>query len=173
MNNNEDLNGLRGWLILVGIGVVLSPINSLVIGVEMCFQLIESGSWEAMTSVNSKSFTPYWGELVIGEIIFNVLMVLVSIYIAYLFFTKHFLFPKLFIIFSVISLMAIPLDAWLITKVLPDVEFFRTEATDEFIRAFMYCSIWIPYMLVSKRVKVTFLEKIPNKEMQSTTECAS
>lgn len=173
MNNTEDLNGLRGWLILVGIGLVLAPINGLIITGEMLVQLMEGGVWGAMTSIDSKTYTPFWGELVVGEFIFNTLMLLVSIYLAYLFFTKHFFFPKIFIIFSITSLVAIPLDAWLITKVFPHISLLREEVIFEIIRTTIVCAIWIPYMLVSKRVNATFVKHMPNKEMQPTAERVS
>jgi len=173
MSNNENLYGLKGWLILIGIGLVLSPINSLIIGSEMLIQLIEGETWGAMTSVNSNTYTPFWGELVIGEFVFELLMLIASIYLAYLFFTKNFFFPKYFIIFSVVSLIAIPLDAWLITKVLPHISLLREEVIFELIRTSIVCSIWIPYMLVSKRVKATFVKNMPNKEMQPTAERVS
>lgn len=169
MSNDEELKGLGGWLILVGIGVIISPIQLLVTYIPI-YNIFEDGTWEALTTVGSEAYNPLWGPLLIGEIVYNAAMVAVSIYLIYLFFSKHHLFPKVYIAIVAVSLVFIPLDAWLVTKVLPTEPMFDPETAKEFMRAFVSGCIWVPYMLISKRVKLTFVEKMPNKQMQPTAE---
>jgi 1-acyl-sn-glycerol-3-phosphate acyltransferase len=64
-----------------------------------------------------------------------------------------------------VSLIFIPLDAWLVVKVFPGEPMFNSETTKEFARSLITGVIWIPYMLLSKRVRVTFVENMPNKNM--------
>ena len=170
MTDNNELRGLGGWLVLVGIGVVTSPIRMLVTLVPTYMPTFEDGTWKALTTVGSESYTPYFGSLLIGEIAFNTLMVAASIYLIYLFFSKHYLFPKLYIGIVAASLIFIPLDAWIVTKVFPDVSMFDPETTKEFMRSLIVGVIWVPYMLVSKRVQATFVESMPNQNMQPTAE---
>jgi len=56
--NIEDnrLKGLGGWLILVGIGVVLSPIRLLGLIIQVYKPIFEDGTWEALTTVGSESY---------------------------------------------------------------------------------------------------------------------
>jgi len=49
------------------------------------------------------------------------------------------------------------LDAFAIQLVLPDEPVFDTETTRELYRSIISGIIWIPYMLLSKRVKATFV----------------
>jgi len=97
MNENNELKGLSGWLVLVGIGVVFSPIKLLFTYVPLYKPIFEDGTWEALTTVGSEVYNSLWAPLLIGEITFNSLIFAASICLIYLFFSKHYLFPKLYI----------------------------------------------------------------------------
>lgn len=170
MTDDNELKGFGGWLVLVGLGVVITPIRLLTTYIPIYKPIFEDGTWETLTTVGSEAYDPLWGPLLIGEIAYNSIMVVVSIYLIYLFFSKHYFFPKLFIGIMAVSLIFIPLDAWLVTKVLPDEPIFDPETTKEFVRTLIGSVIWMPYLLISKRVRATFVEKMPNKKMQLTVE---
>ncbi|GAB5453192.1 MAG: hypothetical protein Hals2KO_35200 [Halioglobus sp.] len=159
MSNDDELKGLGGWLILVGIGVIVAPIRLLATYIPVYKPIFEDGTWEALTTVGSEAYDPLWGPLLISEIVYNSTMVFLSIYLIYLFFSKNHLFPKVYIAIVAVSLVFIPLDAWLVTKVLPAEPMFDPETTKEFVRVLVGALIWVPYMLFSKRVKLTFVEK--------------
>ena len=157
MSENSELKGLGGWLILVGIGVVLSPIRLLVIYIPIYKPIFEDSTWEALTTVGSEVYNPLWAPLLLGEIAFNSILVVASLYLLYLFFSKHYFFPKFYIGIVVVTFIFIPLDAWVVTRVLPGEPMFDPETTKEFARALIGVVIWVPYMLVSKRVRATFV----------------
>jgi hypothetical protein len=92
-----------------------------------------------------------------GEMFFNSLMILASLYLIYLFFTKKSFFPKLYIWTLVFSLIFIPLDAILVSSIFPNIEVFDAETMKEIGRTVIVSLVWIPYMLISKRVKATFV----------------
>lgn len=170
MSENSESKGLGGWLVLVGLGVVLAPIRLLVTYIPTYKPIFEDGTWEALTTFGSEYYNPMWAPLLIGEISYNFILVVASLYLIYLFFSKNYLFPKLYICIAVVSLIFIPLDAWLVTKVLPDQPMFDPETTKEFARSLAGVVIWVPYLIVSKRVKATFVENLPNKQMQPTAQ---
>ena len=170
MTDSNELKGLGGWLVLVGIGVVISPVRLLATLVPIYQPIFEDGTWEALTTVGSEVYTPYFGSLLIGEIAFNTIIVAASVYLIYLFFSKHYLFPKLYVAIVAASLIFIPLDAWVVTKVFPGEPMFDPETTKEFMKVLIGGVIWVPYMLVSKRVQATFVESMSNKQMQPTAE---
>ncbi len=161
MTDNNDYKGLGGWLILVGIGIVISPFRLLITSVSLYRPLFSDGSWEALTTPSSQHFAPYFDTLIIGEMCFNGLMFLASAYLVYLYFSKHYLFPKVYIGIVVASLIFIPFDAWLVTFVFPDEPMFDPDTMKEFLKTVVAAVIWVPYMLVSKRVKATFVEHKP------------
>lgn len=161
MDNDKELKGLGGWLILVAIGLILAPVRLLVTYIPMYTQIFSDGTWERLTTVGSDMYLPLWGAFLMGELLYNSLIVLASLYLIYLFFSKHYLFPRFYIALMIVSLVFIPIDAWLLTQVLPNEKMFDPETTKEFVRLLIAALIWIPYMLVSKRVKATFVEHRP------------
>jgi len=153
----KDIEGLSGWLILVGIGVVLSPLRLLAVLSQTYLPIFKNGTWEALTSPTSEVYNSAFSTLLISEIIFNSFIIIASLYLIYLFFTKKSFFPKLYIWLIVISLIFIPLDAIVASSIFSDVQAFDAETMKELMRTIIVGIIWIPYMLISKRVKATFI----------------
>lgn len=158
MAEKEDLNGIGGWLILVAIGLIITPLRVAYLLLADLIPIFSNGTWAALTDPGSESYSPYWAPLLIGEVVANGLLMAVSAYLLYLFFSKKKVFPVWYMGVIAFSLVFIPLDAWLVTKALPDEPMFDPDTTKEFSRSILAAVIWIPYMLVSKRVKATFIE---------------
>jgi len=159
MSDNNTLKGLSGWLILVGIGLIIAPIRISFTYGPMFYSIFTDGSFEVLTTPGSEQYHSLWGPLLIFEVIYNSLMVAVSVFLIYLFFTKNYLFPKVYIAMVLLSLFFIPLDAWLGSFVITDEPMFDPDTTKEFARTLVSAVVWVPYMLISKRVKATFVEK--------------
>jgi len=160
----ENPKGLGGWLILVGISVVISPIitiNEFYVSIE---PLLNEEVWDALTSDESETYHPLLGSFLIGEIIVNFCVVVLEIYVIYLFFSKHYLFPKYYITIILLTLIIPLLDKWAFSIIIEDVEIFDYETSITASRSLLYALIWVPYILISKRVKATFVEKMPNNE---------
>lgn len=163
MNDKDNLKGLGGWLILVGLGVVISPLRLAYEFGPMYYAIFTDGTFQILTTPGTDVYHSLWGPLLVGEAVCNSFLILASIYLVYLFFTKHYLFPKVYIAIILFSLFFIPFDAWVGSFVITDEPIFTPEITRELTRTLIGALIWIPYMLVSKRVKATFVESVPNK----------
>lgn len=163
MTDYNNLKGLGGWLILVGIGVVFSPLRIARDFVPLYYGIFTDGSFEILTTPGTEVYHQMWGPLLVFELIFNSLMIIASSYLVYLFFSKHYLFPKFFIAIVLVSFVFIPIDAWLYSFISPDEPIFDPSTIKELTRTVVSLLIWVPYMYTSKRVKVTFVEKIPHK----------
>ena len=122
MFNETEGKQLGGWLILVGIGVVLNVGGNL-------------------------------SELLVEANILNLILLLAACYLAYLFFSKHYLFPRIYICIQLITLFIILVV--LATDTMP------SENEWTLLIGVAGVLIWVPYMLLSKRVKETFVEKKP------------
>jgi len=173
MDEQEDLKGLGGWLIIVGIGTVISPFYILYAYGSLYYDIFTNGTFEYVTTPGTELYSPLLGPLIIGEAVYNALMVIVSFYMIYLFFTKHYLFPRVFITVMVVSAVFIPLDAWVSSLVFPDEPMFDPETTKEFVRSLVGVFIWVPYILISKRVEATFVEQTPERETDELPEVMS
>jgi hypothetical protein len=158
LETEKNLKGMHGWLILIGIGLVVSPIKLAMEVVPLFYNIFTDGSFEYLTTPGTDSYHPLWKPLLIFEAIYNLTIILASIFVSYLFFTKHYRFPKAYIILAILPIILIPLDAWLGSFVVKDEPMFDTSTLKEFVTSIFSAMIWIPYMIVSKRVKATFVE---------------
>ena len=95
MNNSNELNGLRGWLILVGMIVVIAPFRTAYEYGPLFYSIFTDGTFEILTTLGSESYHHLWGPLLVFEAVSNSLMVLASFCLIYLFFSKHYLFPRI------------------------------------------------------------------------------
>jgi len=152
------LEGIKGWLIFVGIGIVFAPLR-LTVSISEAFKpLFESGTWEKLTTVGSDSYIPNFQVLVVAEGIYNACLMIALIYLIYLFITKSKNFPKLFIAIGVVSVIGLIVDSYLVTLVIASAELFDAETAKELAKTIVGYGVWIPYMLKSERVKNTFVK---------------
>ena len=157
----DRYKGLGGWLILVGFGVVVSPIRMLAVGIPIYREIFENGTWSVLTSPGSEYYDPLLASFIGFEIVCDLILVAVSIFMIYLFFSKHYWFPKFYIGFVAANFAYIILDAWIGTLFWPEDPMFDPETKRELTRYLISSAIWVPYMLSSRRVRATFVEKRP------------
>jgi serine/threonine protein kinase len=175
--------GLGGWLILVGLGLILSPFILFAQVSSLYGEMLEweDGTWDLLTTPGTEYYIEWFGSLVLAELAIIAGMLLFALTLIYLFFKKHYRFPNLYIYFLALPIITIPINAFVVSSVL-DVEAFDSETTKDYVVVWVNALIWIPYMLVSKRVKFTFVEGRtapnigeeylqPEKTKDKVTEC--
>lgn len=150
-------SGLSGWLILVAIGLIGTPIRLAFFTLKTYPPIFRDGTWATLTTPGPAPYHPMWGPLLIVEIVINLTFIIMSLYLLYLFFRKSWRFPRLYITFLVANLCFLLADALAIKLVLPEQPIMDPDTAREFFRSVVAVSIWVPYLLVSKRVKNTFV----------------
>ena len=158
MAEEKNLEGLGGWLVLVGLNIIYSPLRIIADVFSVYSDLFSDGSWEALTTPGTEDYNPLWAPILIGEMAINGGLVLAWIFVVVLFFSKKKEFPKWFIGTLLFNLAFILIDALAVKSVLPNEPVFDAETVKEVGRTLIYMVIWVPYMLVSKRVKTTFVK---------------
>lgn len=156
-DNKEKLNGISGWLILVAIGIIFSPVRLAVLVLPLYLNIFTDGTWEILTTSGSEAYSPFWAPILITELAVNIGQILLWIYVAIIFFSKKSIFPKVYIGALLFSVAFVIIDAFAVKLVLPNEPIFDSETTKELARSLVASVIWIPYMLMSKRVKATFV----------------
>jgi hypothetical protein len=148
---------IGGWLILIALSVLISPVR-LSYGIySLYFPLFTDGTMTLLMDATSEYYDFHLAMLIIVETILNLVMLFASLYMAYLFFKRRSLLPKFYIVFVVSSLVFITVDAFVAGLILGDVATADRETTTEIIRSTISVIIWVPYFLMSVRVKNTFV----------------
>lgn len=158
MTEEKSLEGLGGWLVLVGLGIILSPLRIIGQIFPVYSEMFSSGSWAALTTPGAEAYNPLWSPVLVGEMVINGGLVLAWIFIAFLFFSKKTVFPKWYIGILLFTQVFILIDALVIKILLPNEPVFDPETIKEVGRSLVVTLIWVPYILVSKRVKATFVK---------------
>lgn len=154
----NKLEGLGGWLILVGVGVIASPMLIFNQLHELYSPFFDSGIWEKLTILGKETHIPLLIPMMIMELLISVTLVLWMVWLAFLFFTKSKAFPTHFIALRIFYIAFLVLDMFLGVIILPNVTMFGdSELMKQIFGAIVYALIWIPYMIRSKRVKATFI----------------
>lgn len=152
--------GLGGWLVLVGLGVVFAPFRILLTVYQDYYVPIASGTFRDFLDPSSEVYRAGVLEFLIFEGAANAAMLLLTLLLVFGFFRTKTWFPRIYIfviLASVVVLFADSLGAmWLFPEV-DSSEVFDKVTVREIGRSVVSACIWIPYMLVSKRVKNTFV----------------
>lgn len=149
--------GLSGWLVLVGLGLFVTPIRLAIFLLQTFPPIFRDGTWGTLTTPGSAPYHPLWAPLLLAEMIINFCFIVMSIYLLFLFFRKSARFPKLYVVFLLSNLAFLLADAFAVTIVLPNQPVMDPNTAREFGRSIVSASIWVPYLFLSKRVKNTFV----------------
>lgn len=148
---------IGGWLILLAIGLVLTPLRVLVFLGKDFVPIFTTKTWSVLTTPGTGAYHPLWAPILMFEGVGNTVLIVFSVIVAIYFFQKRRIVPKLMIALLLSNLFFVGAD-YFAANLIPgvgsqkDVEFMR-----EFAGVVIACSIWVPYFLVSKRVKATFV----------------
>ena len=149
--------GLGGWLILVGILLVVIPINPLLFIVRFfVFRRLDYPKPETVKYVLMPKVELV--EIVTGGLMsLNFLMVGLFVYLLVLFFGRKNHFPEMFnrILLAYLALMVASglAGVW----VLPRADYAISDFVKQVVRAAITALIFCQYMLASRRVKNTFV----------------
>lgn len=160
MEDKTELKGIGGWLILVAIGVTLSPFIAAGMDYATYSQAFSADTWNALTNSNSPAYTPYYALTVFAEMIISVIIDTYLFYLAYLFYKKKSGFPSLYIklVFAIFAFTII--DIFVVSLVFPVLtvkDLFDPLTIKAISQSIMAILIWVPYMKKSVRVKNTFI----------------
>jgi len=151
-----SLAGLRGWLILVGIAFSLAPLRILkdMLGNAKAF---ETRTWSVLTTPGTPAYHPLWAPLLIGELVVNVVLLGVSVVAVYLFFAKRRAFPRVAIGFLAAGVVILVLDLLVVRMIPAAAQAIGASEIRGLVQAAVGAAIWIPYFLLSARVRATFV----------------
>ncbi|MBX3745380.1 MAG: DUF2569 family protein [Verrucomicrobiae bacterium] len=150
-------SGIGGWLILLGIGVCISPLVRLhgLWGAREGFFSMEV--WRAVTTPGSEAYHPAFGALLVFEVTINTWLLSLNLLAITLFFRRHRVFPAVMMTLLIGNALFLGIDeVW--GNTIPSVaENADTASKRDLIRAGVAAVIWTTYLLRSRRVTATFV----------------
>jgi len=154
----EEPRGIGGWLVLPILGLIVTLIYGLVTIVRDVLPAFGRDVWPILTTPGSAAYHPLWAPALIFETVINIAFVVIPIVLLVIMKNKSRRLPKLMIVWYLGVLLAQIIDLVLLSQI-PMVA-SQTDSNDfrDLIRTVVTCLIWIPYFLISKRVKNTFVE---------------
>ena len=151
LDADSHLEGIGGWLILVGISLVCTPFIMLGSLAIANFPLLTNPSYQPFLEKY-----PAVHGLILFEIASNLCFVAVLAALNYLFFKKKRAFPTFMILYLVFHLVVLLGDTAAAQAIMPAAK-LSAQTASSIGRSLVSAAIWIPYFLVSRRVKVTFV----------------
>ena len=147
-------------MILVAIGVTLSPFINAGMNYTSFSQAFSTELWNALTDSNSPDYTPYYAQTVSVESVIGMIINAYLFYLMYLFYKKKSGFPPLYIklVFAIFAFTII--DIYVVSLVFPDLtskDLFDPLTIRSITQSILAILIWVPYMKKSVRVKNTFI----------------
>jgi hypothetical protein len=134
----EGPKGIGGWLILVILGLIFSPIRLVYVLATVFLPLFQDGTWYELTTPGTAAYHSLWAPLVIFEIIANLVILVLAIAVLVLLFRRSRKTPRWAIIYYGFSLGIVLADFFL-SKMIPAVAAQAdTESLREILRS-LFC----------------------------------
>jgi hypothetical protein len=151
---DSHLKGLGGLLIIVGIGVFYTLFSNLH---YILTNVINNGGWLIlMQPFNDLKFDEVdWVPVI--EVLLYFLTTILLIQLLILFFFQKKGFSKWYIGLKLIAMIIVFLEFYLVYYELPYSKELREQVIYSTATNVLGTMIWVPYMLVSRRVRFTFV----------------
>lgn len=148
---------IGGWLLLVGLSLIVSPILTLSSVAGAYPSLFIDGGWERLTVPGTAAYNALWAPLLVFDMFFGVVLSIAAFVLFYLFVEKSHRFPRLYVAWLVTTAAYMILVELVMAIGIPAMAELDSGSARDLARALIACAIWIPYMSMSTRVKNTFV----------------
>ena len=147
---------IGGWLYLVALGLSVTAIRGTYQMYSVYWPIFRDGYWPKLTTAGGAGYHVLWAPLIVGEIVGNLCVIALSVFALAHFFRKSRKTPRAAVVCYSFGVALVLLD-YFVSGFIPAVANNRSASNSELFRACFSAAIWIPYFLVSKRVKNTFV----------------
>ena len=154
---SNELDGLWGWLLLFTGWVVLKIIGIGFLIASSFLPLFRDGTWQALTRPDSPAYHPLWERVLLFELAGNIAIGAMAMVTLALLVVRSSYAPK-----SAIALLvgnvAVAAVSYFIAGQIPSLTDRGTdyESLAVLVRSTLAMLVWVPYFVMSKRVKATF-----------------
>lgn len=153
----NELDGLWGWLLLFTGFVIWKIIRACFLIASTFLPLFRDGTWEALTRPDSPVYDPMWQRVLLFELAGNIAIGAMAMVTLALLVVRSSYAPKSAIGLLVGSFVIVAAN-YLIAGQIPSLADRGTDYENVAVlfRSGTAMLVWVPYFLISKRVKATF-----------------
>lgn len=149
---------IGGVLVIVAFGLIVSLLQNLgaVLGNLVPFR--KTQVWERLTTPGSLAYHPYWKPVLLFELASSSAILGLNAMALILFFRRQRVFPKVIVV-GIPIIFILMLTSHFLGGLIPAVgesPIYSKEVHALIVR-FVALHVWIPYFIVSERVKKTFV----------------
>jgi hypothetical protein len=155
---SANLEGIGGWLVLVGLGLALAPIQLGGALITSYLPIFTGQAWSALTTPGTAAYHWMWKPLLLIELFGSVFLLIWAVALLFLFFGRKRIFPSLVIAFYAANLLLVLLDFVAVSAIPAVAAELDARSVLQLVKSILFCGIWIPYFLISERVKKTFTQ---------------
>jgi hypothetical protein len=151
-------SGLGGILIIVGIWLVANPIATAYRLLAYSFPMFHDGRWSQIVSQGTRLTPPSLSVIVAFETASNIALLALAIAALVRFFRMSESFPRTVIGLVLAQIAYVYIDSKLLQFAPPQSVDFLVNMQRELDHAVLGGLLWVPYFLLSSRVKNTFIK---------------
>lgn len=157
MKTDQELTGIGGWLLLLGLGLVGSVVKNVYELYSVYYPLIISEKWGQITDPESKYYNPLLSKFIYIEMFSISLLLVVGIYVTYLFFMRKKYFPRMFVVLILLSFAMTVVSVISFSVIVPTGKVFDQQTLASVVGSVFNFIVWVPYLRWSRRVRLTFV----------------
>lgn len=154
---NPSGRQVGGWMVLPMFGMAITAVRLLIgLATDYAPMFASGGDWQVVTDESFADYHPLWAPLILFEIATNLGFVMLIAYSFWLVAKRSKRFVPVVVGYLVAGVVVTTVDVgW--ASMIPALAEQTTLIGGEIARSMLGAGIWIPYFLVSKRVKETFV----------------
>lgn len=157
MKTDQELTGIGGWLLLLGLGIVGSVVKNAYELYSVYYPLMISEKWEQIRAPGSEHYNALLSKFIYIEMFSISLLIIVNIYVVYLFVMRKKYFPLMFVALILLSFAMTVVSVISFSVIMPTGKVFDQETIASFIGSVFNFIVWVPYLRWSRRARLTFV----------------
>jgi hypothetical protein len=150
-NSSFNKSGLGGWLVLPQIGLFLTALMLIYSILSLDVAFFNGEAWDKLSD------QPGYRAYLMFSIIYNISMLVFTIFSIVQFYRKKAMLPRLMVILYSVAISISIIDLIMLPQLTFITDQEKKALITNLVRNMIAGGIWMPYFIKSKRVKNTFV----------------
>lgn len=157
MAKNIKKKPIAGSLYFALIATLFAPIISLNLFRFSILPFSFDERWQIISNKLLESYNPEWVKLIYFEFISNIFLLIFTLVLIVLFIQKRRYYATVIIIYFICKILLLTIIFYLQTIIKGPPTPTLTQISGIGLRSLVFTGIWVPYFLLSARVRETFI----------------